>query len=265
MNKIKIVLLGSPIVGKTSLLKQYFNKTFSNDYIISTTNNIQQKNIEINNQIINLEFWDIPGLEMYRNKIFYENSKIALLIYDISNCDSFTELNNFYNDIINMNGINNTYIVIIANKNDLYNQHQISNNEGKIYANSINADFFDLNSLDYNLIEKTIKQIVTKYIGIFLNENKENKQIDNDANSNSKQYKFTISDSSILSNNTIINEINRTNIEILDIYDKNLIKEEKNSKKYENGDYYKGFFKFGLKNGKGTMKYKNGEQNLAMW
>ena len=236
MNKIKIVLLGDPFVGKTSLLLQFFNKQFLKDYIISKTCNIKQKNIEINNQIINLEICDIPGLEMYRDKIFIQNSKIALMIYDISNYDSFKGLNNFYNDIININGINSTYIVIIANKNDLCNKQTVSNNEGKIYANSINADFFDLNSLDYNLIESTIAIIITKYVGKFLNINRENEKIDNNDISNIKQNKFSKLISYNLSNNQIFNDIKGAYIKTFDIYDINLTKEEKKTKKYENGD-----------------------------
>ena len=50
------------------------------------------------NQVLNFEIWDTAGQEKYRSltQIFYKDASIAILVYDITNKDSFEELQNYW-------------------------------------------------------------------------------------------------------------------------------------------------------------------------
>ena len=51
---------------------------------------------------VNFEFWDSPRKEQLKNiaKLFYKNVSVCVLVYDITNKNSFDELRNFWiNDV----------------------------------------------------------------------------------------------------------------------------------------------------------------------
>ena len=69
-----------------------------------------------------LNIWDTAGQEKFYslNRIFYKGAQIAILVYDITDRDSFEKIKSFwYNEIINYSH-HNTIFGIAANKYDLY-------------------------------------------------------------------------------------------------------------------------------------------------
>ena len=82
---IKIVLLGERTVGKTSIISQYTKKTF-NSFEAPTTQS------QFTSHIVT------AGEEKYRSltKIFYRDAACCILVYDITNTKSFTELNKYW-------------------------------------------------------------------------------------------------------------------------------------------------------------------------
>ena len=109
------------------------------------------KEIDLKNgKKITLEIWDTIGQESLRatNKIFMKNAKIALLVYDITNQETFDNLNSFYNEIDNVIGKNKVLLGVVGNKSDLYEEQVVKNDEGQKYAKSINAFFFETSAKD---------------------------------------------------------------------------------------------------------------------
>ena len=75
MDTIKLIVVGETKVGKTSIIDQYINNQFSEEYVTTMTQDKSTKEIELgNNTKIKIEIWDTIGVERYRivNKIFFE-------------------------------------------------------------------------------------------------------------------------------------------------------------------------------------------------
>ena len=113
-------------------MKQVFEDEFLST--IAVDKNV--KEVEIKNQKITLEIWDIVGQEKYRaiNKIFMKNTQITLLVYHIINQESFDNLNEWYNYFLKFNEKNNTVIGVVGNKSDLYEDRVIEEEKGKEYT-----------------------------------------------------------------------------------------------------------------------------------
>ena len=109
-------------------------------------NDKMTKDIKINENQLKLEIWDSIGHESLRsaNKIFMKNTDIALIVYDITNRQSFLNLNEFYEELININKRDKMIIGIAANKSDLYENTEVNREEGEEYAKKINALFLNL-------------------------------------------------------------------------------------------------------------------------
>ena len=175
MDKVKIILVGESTVGKTSIITQYLHKKFSPEEIKTTTScDKWEKEIKLeNNKIIKCEIWDTAGQEKFRavNKIFMRNSQIAILVYDITKKESFDELENSYNQILNSNKNNNIVFAVAGNKSDLYEEQIIFPEEGIQFANKINAIFKETSAKDYESVNELFEDVIEKY-DLMMIENK---------------------------------------------------------------------------------------------
>ena len=162
MDIIKLIVVGETNVGKTSIISQYINNTFSEEYSMTMNSDKLMKDIELSNgSKINIEIWDTIGQSNYRiiNNIFMKNTKIALLVYDITDHNSFDILNEFYKQVIEVNEKENIFFAVTGNKSDKYEEQVVSKEEGEEYAKSINALFFETSATDHECIENLFKTV----------------------------------------------------------------------------------------------------------
>ena len=96
----KVVLLGESGVGKTCIISRFINDTFDDGSVTTTGASYVSKNMLFNdyNQVLNFEIWDTAGQEKYRSltSIFYKDASIAILVYDITNENSFEEIQKYW-------------------------------------------------------------------------------------------------------------------------------------------------------------------------
>ena len=199
--KIKLILIGEQFVGKTCIINRYIDKKYVENPGSTIGSNYTTKKIkieDINNEIL-LDIWDTAGQEVYRSfvKLFYNEAKIAILVYDITDKKSFDEIKNYwYNEIKSFN--NNIIIGIAGNKSDLIDKEEVNENEARQYANEINAVFRLTSALSNIGIEELIIELVKKYI----NENKDKKNFYEDKSVYDKSY-ILDKESSISNSNDI--------------------------------------------------------------
>ena len=118
---IKVILLGNSGVGKTNLINRSLGNKFNEEEQTTTSASFFAKELEINNQKCVVNLWDTIGQEKFRHltKIFFNNSKIAIFVYDITNRESFEQLPSWIKDVEEQLGPD---IVkgVIGNKMDLF-------------------------------------------------------------------------------------------------------------------------------------------------
>ena len=175
--RLKVIFVGSGQVGKTSLITQYLNKTFTEGYLITVGVDKSMKNIKIEGKDVTLEINDTAGQEDYRqvNKIFMKNTKIAIFVYDITNRASFEEIPKWIETVNQSNPNNNIIFGLAANKSDLYENQEIKKKEGSDFANNHNLLFFETSAKDYDSIENVFMALTKEY----LTKNNNNTNINN--------------------------------------------------------------------------------------
>jgi small GTP-binding protein len=141
--EIKVILLGDSGVGKTNLINTSVGIPFVEGRRPTISGSFVSKKIKADNDkefIVNL--WDTAGQETYRDvtKLFFKGSEIILLVYDITTKNSFESLKEWAKiaeDIVETEHIYG----IVGNKNDLYLENKVSDQEAKDFADSLNAKF----------------------------------------------------------------------------------------------------------------------------
>ena len=104
----KVVLIGETGVGKTSIISRYISNTFSSALTPTPGANFTTKISKFLEYArdIKFEIWDTAGQEKYRSlaKVFYKNSTVCVLVYDITRRASFEELKKYWINEIKLNG-----------------------------------------------------------------------------------------------------------------------------------------------------------------
>ena len=101
--EIKVILLGDTIVGKTCMLMRYM-KDEINDFHVATIgieSYTKVLDIKYTKDKVKLSIIDTSGQERYMSitKNYYKQADGVLLMYDITNKNSFKNLENWFEEI----------------------------------------------------------------------------------------------------------------------------------------------------------------------
>jgi len=148
----KVILVGDSGVGKTSIILRFISNEFNKDVPSTSGANYASKDVEFKDLNAKLQYdvWDTAGQEQYKglSKIFYKDASIVILVFDITNEKSFTEIKEFwYNeikenspeDISKIKFFNFLVIAIAGNKSDLFLEEEVNKDDAEEYAKSIGA------------------------------------------------------------------------------------------------------------------------------
>ena len=142
----KVVLVGESGVGKTCLIKRYVNDEFNPNIESTSASTYTFKKISYKQykKSISFDIWDTAGQELYRSiaKNFYLNASIGILVYDVRRKESFEALKQYWHEQLITSGEENMILAVAGNKCDLFQEEQVTEEQGRKYAESINAIFF---------------------------------------------------------------------------------------------------------------------------
>jgi small GTP-binding protein len=165
---IKVTLIGDSSVGKTCIINKYCKGLFDSEVDSTLGANYSQKKLEKNGKKIRLDLWDTAGQEKYRaiGRHFYKESYIVCLVYDITNKQSFESLKTIWYPELKEYGEKYKIIALIGNKIDRYLEETVSEEEGKKFAEEINAVFKRTSALSDSDtgISDLFDELVDKYL-----------------------------------------------------------------------------------------------------
>ena len=180
----KIILIGDPNVGKSSLTTQAVRNYFLEYYQTTVGFEFLTFNLTINNSVVKLQIWDTCGQEVYRSLItnFYRNCSLAIIVYAINDKKSFINAEKWLNDLKEQSNIN-VKVILIGNKCDLESKRVVTKEEGENYKNEKNLDkFFETSAkTGLNVRNAMIEAAKLLYKDYMKNkDNKDNKDDEND-------------------------------------------------------------------------------------
>jgi len=161
----KITILGDSAVGKTSLINQFVESSFEDDYKPTLGANIIRKDVAIGdvNAKVRLIMWDLAGQEKYNviRSMYFQGCVGALLVFDLTRHNTFDNIKSkWLKDFKNYVKKEGAYI-LIGNKVDLNDQRVVNSEEGVNLAKEISAsDFIETSAKYGENVEKAFKNLV---------------------------------------------------------------------------------------------------------
>ena len=162
-------MLGDVNVGKSSFIERIIKNTFTFD--INSGGFTECFPINLNNSLLLIRFNDNFGQCHFRsiNEGLYQGAKGVILIYDITDKDSFNECIKYYNESINRLCIKNIKKLLIGNKYDLEKERVITTKQGLEFASQNNFKFKEISCKQ----NKNIFEVFEELILDIFKENKE--------------------------------------------------------------------------------------------
>ena len=131
----KVLLIGNSDVGKSSLILRYVDQIWNDVFVPTIGVDFKVKSLEIDKKTVKMQIWDTAGQERFRNVIssYFKGAHGILLIYDITNRESFKELENWLGEV-ERNASNQVLKILLGNKCDLDDKREITKDEGEAFA-----------------------------------------------------------------------------------------------------------------------------------
>jgi Ras-related protein Rab-1A len=161
-NLLKVILIGDTEVGKTKLLLRFTDGTFTPESMTTIGVDFKEKAISIQGAPWRLQIWDTAGQERFKTitQSYYRRARGALVVFDLSQIDTFNNVENWLNSLTQINETA-VPVILIGNKCDLV--AQVSEQQIQDLTNRHKLTFFKTSALTGEGINEAF-QLLTERI-----------------------------------------------------------------------------------------------------
>ncbi|XP_022105356.1 ras-related protein Rab-7a [Acanthaster planci] len=161
---LKVIILGDSGVGKTSLMNQYVNKKFSNQYKATIGADFLTKEVMVDDRLVTMQIWDTAGQERFQSLgvAFYRGADCCVLVFDVTNQNSFKSLDSWRDEFLiqaSPRDPENFPFVVLGNKIDMENR-QVSTKRAQNWCSSKNSiPYFETSAKESINVEQAFQTI----------------------------------------------------------------------------------------------------------
>jgi len=129
----RLIMVGSGGVGKSALTLQYMYDEFVYDYE-PTKADSYRKSVMLDGEEVQIDILDTAGQENYAaiRDTYIRSGEGFLLVFDVTDAESFSDLNELYDQILRVKSGNTTIpAILVGNKIDLDDKRKITPEEAE--------------------------------------------------------------------------------------------------------------------------------------
>jgi len=130
--RFKFIVIGDHEVGKTSIIRRFVEDNFLEKYRATIGLNILSHTFNAFGNKINIMLWDIGAQKFFKRyrKTYYNGAQAVFIVFDISNRESFDNVNYWHNELKEFIHNKDLPIIIVGNKIDLDEERAVTYEEG---------------------------------------------------------------------------------------------------------------------------------------
>ena len=160
----KLIVLGDGGVGKTSLINQFVEKKFAQDYKSTIGVNIMAKEYQLfENVDIKFALFDVAGQKYFRKvrKQYYRGAQAIIFVYDVTRSETLEGVKTWSKDAeIELGDLKKLKCLVIGNKIDL--KREVDMMEGKQVADDLGFPYLETSAKDGTNVDRAFGRIATK-------------------------------------------------------------------------------------------------------
>eukprot|EP01090_Pellita_catalonica_P015863 TRINITY_DN4388_c0_g6_i1.p1 TRINITY_DN4388_c0_g6~~TRINITY_DN4388_c0_g6_i1.p1 ORF type:complete len:275 (+),score=18.18 TRINITY_DN4388_c0_g6_i1:78-827(+) len=140
---IKILAVGGPRTGKSSLVTRYSDDRYQPMYDLTIGVEFASKTITMGTDTYKLQIWDTAGSPTFRSitRSYYRGSHGVLLCFDITDRESFEQLTSWQQDLDQFCADSAT--VLVGCKCDLDSLRKVTVKEANVFADDHDIQYFE--------------------------------------------------------------------------------------------------------------------------
>jgi len=158
---VKYIIVGDSSVGKSNILLRFSRNVFDPGHQATLGIEFANKHILYNNIDYLVQVWDTAGQENFRSvtRAYYKASAVAMVVYDITNEESFQNIQSWIKDCKDL-APKTVQMVLIGNKSDLEENRVITKERGEELARENRMMFFETSALNGNGVEEAFQKSI---------------------------------------------------------------------------------------------------------
>ena len=178
----KLIFLGDQFVGKSSILNRFYQDKFEPDYQATIGLDFHSKNVNINGNTVRLLLYDTAGQEKFKSLIpmYIRDANIIIVVYDISNKDSFTHTEHWVNETKDLKR-EDAIFVLVGNKIDLEDKRVVQKKEAEDFATEKGFLFYEVSAKTGEQVQELFETKIFPEMARKYNIGEEDEEGENDA------------------------------------------------------------------------------------
>ncbi|KAM3145993.1 GTP-binding protein of the rab [Paramecium bursaria] len=159
----KLLLIGNSAVGKSSLLLRFADNVFNESFLPTIGVDFKIRTFDLQGKTVKLQIWDTAGQERFKTitNSYYKGAHGIILVYDVTDKQSFKDIENWLQEIEKYAN-ENVVRLLVGNKNDLESKREVTFDEGKELADSLNIKFIETSAKNSINVEKAFMTLATE-------------------------------------------------------------------------------------------------------
>ncbi|UYP45856.1 hypothetical protein NEF87_002141 [Candidatus Lokiarchaeum ossiferum] len=163
---MKTILGGDGGVGKTTLVHQFVDSTFENDYKSTIGVSIMKKAINFPEWEVEvrLTLYDLAGQQQFKRvrQTYFAGAKAGFIIYDVTRPETFASIEDWYNEAKRAEP--DILLMLVANKIDLLENRQVTQEAGKALAEKLGIAYYETSALNKDIVDEAFRTIAFLFI-----------------------------------------------------------------------------------------------------
>ncbi|KAJ3435382.1 ras and ef-hand domain-containing protein [Anaeramoeba flamelloides] len=162
---VKILIVGNQSVGKTCILIRFSDNEFTYSTVPTIGVDFKEKTHKIDNKLVRIQGWDTAGQERFRtmSNSFYRNAHAVMIVFDITNKDSFKNVPFWVENVKNYSN-ENVLICLVGNKSDLEEKRKVGKEKINECVEKFNLQYFETSSLNGKGVNEAFLYLTKKAI-----------------------------------------------------------------------------------------------------
>merc|ERR1719336_2431850 len=167
---VKVIILGDPGVGKTSIANRFVNDRFMSQYKATIGADIFAKELVIGDTEIFMQIWDTAGQERFQSlgPGYFRGADACILVYDTTSAKSFESLGSWCSEFIRNAGLSPQQttvfpFIVVGNKVDLHgDRRQVNLHEAMKWCDENSMPHYETSARQATNVEMAFSDLAQR-------------------------------------------------------------------------------------------------------